>query len=52
MWRARGVRWRLTPPRSLAGEGHTKQNKGSSRPLTTKRGKALDAFALSPEIGK
>lgn len=40
------------PPRSLAGEGHTKQNKGSSRPLTTKRGKALDAFALSPEIGK
>src|SRR5918992_4299102 len=52
MWRARAVRWRLTPPRSLAGEGHTTQNEGSSRPSTTKRGKTLDAFALIPQIGQ
>jgi hypothetical protein len=46
------LRWlRLTPPRSLADEGYTKQNEDSSRPFTTKRGKTLDAFALSPEIG-
>jgi hypothetical protein len=42
----------LTPPRSLADEGYTKQNEDSSRPFTTKRGKTLDAFALSPEIGQ
>jgi hypothetical protein len=46
------LRWLRSTSLRLADEGRTKQNERDFRHFTTKRGKSLDAFALSPEIGQ
>jgi|SRR5215213_1045074 len=47
------LRWlRLTPPMKSCGRRPHQAELGGSRPFTTKRGKSLDAFALSLEIGQ